>query len=498
METTPQIERPRVFISWSGTAAQIAANALVHFLERVIQTPKLFISTRGIPAGTPWPVELSKQLKKCDLGVICLTKDNLAAPWLLFEAGSLSKAFGKARVIPYLIGIPFSEVPDPLKHFNGVEANIEGTLKLVSSINKAVAARIGRDWRLSGHVLHDVVELHWNTLSSALDKVRNDAKAAIRLEKLQGVQERTRNLVEALKDFRAKHKNEEKRPPLRYSGFLSPFAIHSQKGRDKATDGESSMDAVTWDQLVEERAETIAIAKSGHCVKCMICPPCLSEKWSNLNRGTAEAALKRLENLRDFLRTDDYKTIENEVDWVVSPFPLSNTYILGDDVCFEGLRKDHGSSGYDLTIHYNDRDAVRTRRDCYDALWKHMQTAKSPDPKTKAGRMRSEDLLSLLNELIDRVKQGLKPTRNAGHESPRTQPKAVDADSKKQRLKEINTGSTKKSSKGVSAATKRKKLKGTNASSKKKKPNASNADAKKKAPKPRRNRVEKGGKLEKS
>jgi hypothetical protein len=41
--------------------------------------------TRGLPA-------IAQQLEETQFGLICLTPESMNAPWLLFEAGALSKS----------------------------------------------------------------------------------------------------------------------------------------------------------------------------------------------------------------------------------------------------------------------------------------------------------------------------------------------------------------------------------------------------------------------
>jgi hypothetical protein len=94
-----------------------------------------WISDRDIQAGERWGEELDRELESTHFGIICLVPSNLAAPWLLFEAGALSKSVVNARVVPYCVGIRPEEVQGPLSRFQSVPANEEGTRKLLDSIN---------------------------------------------------------------------------------------------------------------------------------------------------------------------------------------------------------------------------------------------------------------------------------------------------------------------------------------------------------------------------
>jgi len=54
--------------------------------------------------GVKWLAEINKSLDGHSLGILCVTQGNKEKPWLLSEAGALSKHLGdEGRVIPYLL-----------------------------------------------------------------------------------------------------------------------------------------------------------------------------------------------------------------------------------------------------------------------------------------------------------------------------------------------------------------------------------------------------------
>ena len=87
---------------------------------------------------------------------------------LISEAGALSKTIDdKTFVCPYLIGgLQSAEVPVPLGEFQSVPANKEGTLKLLKTINSALA-----DKKLEESVLSDAFEKYWPDLEKILQKL---------------------------------------------------------------------------------------------------------------------------------------------------------------------------------------------------------------------------------------------------------------------------------------------------------------------------------------
>jgi hypothetical protein len=128
----------RIFLSWSGERSKAAALGLKSLLESTFpEAVDVFISDH-IDAGEMWARRLESELDQSQFGVLCLTEDNYQAPWLLFEAGAIAKKFGSARVVPYLIDdLPAAADRSPLAQFQHVQANREGTFRLVKSINAA-------------------------------------------------------------------------------------------------------------------------------------------------------------------------------------------------------------------------------------------------------------------------------------------------------------------------------------------------------------------------
>ena len=124
-----------VFISWSGHRSGMIARALAELLPDAIQSLKAWMSEHDIGAGARWGHELNRQLESSHFGVICLTPENIGAPWLLFEAGSLAKSVSVARVVPYRLKLSATDVPFPLAQFQGVDADEAGTKKLLQSLN---------------------------------------------------------------------------------------------------------------------------------------------------------------------------------------------------------------------------------------------------------------------------------------------------------------------------------------------------------------------------
>jgi TIR domain len=150
----------KIFISWSGERSKAVALALHQWLKDVIQTLEPWMSAVDIEAGARWSVDVADRLQQTRFGIICLTGENLTAPWLLFEAGALAKTLSDTYVCPYLIGIEPTDIPGgPLTQFQGKRANKKETWELLRSINNAL-----KDEKLAEDQLSRYFERWWGDL----------------------------------------------------------------------------------------------------------------------------------------------------------------------------------------------------------------------------------------------------------------------------------------------------------------------------------------------
>lgn len=158
----------KVFLSWSGETSKAAATALHVWLPTVIQTVRPYMSAESIDKGERWSVDISKQLEETHFGIICITPSNIEAPWVLFEAGALSKSMEKARVSPLLFGVgPTDFTGSPLLQFQLTLFKKEDFAKLLQSINAAAPD----NEKLSPEVLNKSFERAWDELESEIARI---------------------------------------------------------------------------------------------------------------------------------------------------------------------------------------------------------------------------------------------------------------------------------------------------------------------------------------
>ncbi|MGD0923007.1 MAG: toll/interleukin-1 receptor domain-containing protein [Terriglobia bacterium] len=163
----------KVFLSWSGPTSKALARALRDWLPMVIQAVKPWMSERDIGPGERWGTEVAGELAEAKFGIICLTPDNLTEPWILFEAGALSKTLETTYVCPYLFRVPVAALQYPLAQFQAVLADEAGSLSIIRGINGASGDR-----RLSEEALKGAFDVWWPKLRAKLDAIPQQTQGA--------------------------------------------------------------------------------------------------------------------------------------------------------------------------------------------------------------------------------------------------------------------------------------------------------------------------------
>jgi hypothetical protein len=156
-----------VFISWSGARSKHIATALTAWLPTVLQQAKPWLS-RNIEKGTRPLEEITCALETIEVGISCLTPENLSAPWILFEGGALSKRLGdQSRLCTYLLaGLEPKEVVLPLGMFQHTRALKDETKEMLVSLNKVIG-----DEPVADSVLDTTFEKMWPDLEESIEKM---------------------------------------------------------------------------------------------------------------------------------------------------------------------------------------------------------------------------------------------------------------------------------------------------------------------------------------
>ena len=127
----------KVFLSWSGELSHDVARVFAQMLPMLLEEVEPFEASENIEKGKRWGATLATMLSECSYGIICLTRSNLNMPWVLFEAGALSK-LDTSHVAPFLLGLKPSEVKSPLADFQITSYNEEDVKRFIRSINASL------------------------------------------------------------------------------------------------------------------------------------------------------------------------------------------------------------------------------------------------------------------------------------------------------------------------------------------------------------------------
>lgn len=175
--------KPTIFISFSGQRSKDVAEELAKMLRIVFHRKIEIFKSPDIGSGKSITTEMREQLRKSNYGILCITKENQINPWLIFEAGALSKNFksgtqsknlrastqsknNEAYVVPYLIGDIKISALSPLQalEFKPRKANKNETLTLIRDISKVFHVPLGPGFKAR-------FNRRWEELSKSLSRV---------------------------------------------------------------------------------------------------------------------------------------------------------------------------------------------------------------------------------------------------------------------------------------------------------------------------------------
>ncbi len=157
----------KVFLSWSSEQSHKVALVFRDWLPSVIQSIEPYVSSEDIDKGARWSTDIAQELEDSSYGILCVTKENMSAPWLTFEAGALSKTMDKSFVSPFLFDIKRSEVQGPILQFQSTIFEKGDIKKLVEGLNKASEQETLSDERLT-----KAFDVWYPTLEEELNKLK--------------------------------------------------------------------------------------------------------------------------------------------------------------------------------------------------------------------------------------------------------------------------------------------------------------------------------------
>ena len=157
----------KIFISWSGELSRKVAEILRKYIPCMHQGLKVFLSEHDIESGARWGLRLAQELEESNFGIICLTSDNISSPWLLYEAGALTKHIEGMACCLLVGGLQLLDITGPLSQFQNKPFSEKDLRQILKDMNKQ------RDEPLEAEQLDMIFSQWWPNLKSDYDSVLN-------------------------------------------------------------------------------------------------------------------------------------------------------------------------------------------------------------------------------------------------------------------------------------------------------------------------------------
>jgi len=181
----------KVFISWSGDLSRELGEALREWLPSVIQSVKPFFTPNDIEKGARWGKDIANELESSSVGIFCITKENLSKPWLMFEAGALSKNLDASKVCPILFGVDPIDLEGPLVQFQASPFEKGEIKKLIKTINGCLGEQ-----KLEDPVINEVFDMWWPRLDEKVRSILEKYKESKGNQSLRSDRELLEELLE--------------------------------------------------------------------------------------------------------------------------------------------------------------------------------------------------------------------------------------------------------------------------------------------------------------
>ena len=152
----------KVFLCWSKDRSKAIAEGWAKLLPEIV-SGKPILSTE-FQKGREWSATLRNDLNEAKTGIIFLTPENVAAPWIHFEAGALATAVGSrnGEVFTYVYGFDPGKLAGPLSAYQSTVATKEDTRRLVHDVCVAMESKPPTE---------EIYSRWWAKLKAVLDEI---------------------------------------------------------------------------------------------------------------------------------------------------------------------------------------------------------------------------------------------------------------------------------------------------------------------------------------
>lgn len=222
----------KVFLSWSGEQSHKVAVVFRDWFPSVIQSLVPYVSSEDIDKGARWSTDIATELADSTFGILCVTKDNINAPWLTFEAGALSKTMDKSFVSPFLFNIKRSEVDGPILQFQSTIFEKEDIKKLLKTLNKACGEEMLSDERLD-----KAFEVWYPTLETELNKIQEPVTLMDTVEK-NNIESPSNEILEEILELSRLNQKLLRSPDSRYAKEIEQMHMMLMDLRERLSNRE--------------------------------------------------------------------------------------------------------------------------------------------------------------------------------------------------------------------------------------------------------------------
>jgi hypothetical protein len=200
------------------------------------------MSDTDIAKGSRGLSELAKALFSIKVGIVCLSPENLETPWLLFEAGALSKTIDdSSRLCTYLLaGLEPEDVKPPLGMFQATKATKHDSRSLVQTISVSVSEE-----PLGDEELDQIFEAMWPLLEATI-------KSLPQVEPAKSIKRKTEDMIVEILEIVRAEANRRQSEPMRFhvGNGITPIAVDAIKevmSRQEKFLGEIVNHATLWE-----------------------------------------------------------------------------------------------------------------------------------------------------------------------------------------------------------------------------------------------------------
>ncbi|MDQ4119875.1 MAG: toll/interleukin-1 receptor domain-containing protein [Acidobacteriota bacterium] len=161
----------KIFISWSGELSHRVALALHEWLPLVINAINPYVSSEDIAKGIDWFRDIHTNLSESTFGIVCVTRENINRPWILFEAGAIASKLGASFLTPLLVDLSPADIDNPLSKLQATKVEKEDVFKLLKTINSQLETGA-----LDENRLRTAFDKWWDDLLKKIEKAKAETK----------------------------------------------------------------------------------------------------------------------------------------------------------------------------------------------------------------------------------------------------------------------------------------------------------------------------------